>query len=212
MTEERKGTQLRTIQAAPADFTIREEEGTPTIEGYFAVYNSPYEIASGMSESIAPGAFQKSLSSDIRMLVNHDTTLVVGRTAAHTMELRDDSHGLWAKALVNPKDSDAMNAHARVERGDVSQCSIGFEIIKEDTEFRDDGSVHWTILEAELREVSICTFPAYKETNVSARSKDRDEAVRRINDAWREKMTRRLKHGTETDATPEEDQRQKEGA
>lgn len=203
---ERDKTQLRMIKASPAEFTVREEEGTPTVEGYFAVYDSVYEIAPGMSESIAPGAFQKSLSGDIRMLVNHDTTLVVGRTSAHTMELRDDSHGLWAKALVNPKDTDAMNAHARVERGDVSQCSIGFNIIREDTEFRDDGSIHWTILEAELREVSICTFPAYEETNVSARSRDRDEAVRRKNEAWREQMRRRLKHGTETDASTEEDQ------
>lgn len=206
MNDKRAGLQLRTIQAAPTEFTVREEEGTPTLEGYFAVYDSVYEIAPDMTESIAPGAFQNSLSGDVRMLVNHDSTLVVGRTSAHTMELRNDSHGLWAKALVNPKDTDAMNAHARVERGDVSQCSIGFNIIREETDFRDDGSIHWTIQEAELREVSICTFPAYRETNVSARSKDRDEAIKRRNEAWRMEMKRRLKHGTETDASAKEDQ------
>ena len=201
MNDERLKPQTRTLAGLPVKYEARSEGGDPVIEGYFAVYNSLYEIAPGMSESIAPGAFQNSLSGDIRMLINHDTTLVVGRTAAHTLELRDDSHGLWAKAPVNPKDSAAMDAHARVERGDVSQASIGFEIIKEDTEIREDGSVHWTIREAKLAEVSICTFPAYQETNIAARSQQRDEIIKRENAAWKIKMKERLHHGTEsTDA------------
>ena len=193
----RTGSQIRQVNAVPTDFEVREENGAPTLEGYFAVYNSIYEIAPGMTESIAPGAFEKSLSDDVRMLVNHDTTLVIGRTAAGTMELRDDTRGLWAKAVINPKDSDAMNAHARVERGDVSQCSIGFEIVNEDAEYRDDGSVHFTINEARLFEVSVCTFPAYQETNVTARMHDREQVILRRNKAWRESMKERLKHGTE---------------
>lgn len=173
--------------------TRAEDDGRLIIEGYFAVYNSVYDIAPGMSESIAPGAFEKSLANDVRALVNHDTTLVIGRTAAHTFELRDDSHGLWGRIVINPKDSDATNAHARVERGDVSQCSIGFAINREDTEIREDGSVHWTIREAELYECSICTFPAYEETNVSARAKDKADYEKRQAEAWREKMKKRLK-------------------
>ena len=185
----------RQTRSIPIDYEVRSEDGDPVIKGYFAVYNSVYEIASGMSESIAPGAFQNSLSGDIRMLINHDTAMVVGRTTAHTLELRDDSHGLWAKAAVNPKDSAAMDAHARVERGDVSQASVGFEIIKEDTEIREDGSIHWTIREAALHEVSICTFPAYEETNIAARSAQRDDIQKRERQAWQEKMKERLHHG-----------------
>ena len=188
----------RQTRSIPVNYEMRSEDGNPVIEGYFAVYNSLYEIASGMSESIAPGAFQNSLSGDIRMLINHDTAMVVGRTTAHTLELRDDTHGLWARAAVNPKDSAAMDAHARVERGDVSQASIGFEIIKEDTEIREDGSVHWTIREAVLHEVSICTFPAYEETNISARTKEAADVKERALVAWRETMKRRLSHGSES--------------
>lgn len=200
-TEANMERRIRTLAGSPVKCEVRSEGGDPVIEGYFAVYNSTYEIAPGMSESIAPGAFQNSLSGDIRMLINHDTTLVVGRTAAHTLELRDDSHGLWAMASVNPKDSAAMDAHARVERGDVSQASIGFEIIKEDTEIREDGSVHWTIREARLHEVSICTFPAYEETNIAARSAQKDELIKRENAAWKIRMKERLRNGTEsTDA------------
>ena len=189
---ERNERQTRSI---PVNYKMRSEGDDPIIEGYFAVYNSVYEIAPGMSESIAPGAFQNSLSGDIRMLINHNTAMVVGRTTAHTLELRDDSHGLWASAAVNPKDSAAMDAHARVERGDVSQASIGFEIIKEDTEIREDGSIHWTIREAILHEVSICTFPAYEETNIAARSKQREDIHQRELQAWRDQMKARLNHG-----------------
>lgn len=188
----RSEIQTRTLKGFSTDYTARSDDGNPVIEGYFSVYNSVYDIAPGMSESIAPGAFHNSLSNDIRMLVNHDTTLVVGRSSAGTLTLRDDTHGLWASAQVNPKDSAAMDAHARVERGDVSQASIGFNIIHEDTEIREDGSVHWTITEAELVEVSVCTFPAYTDTNVSARSKQKEEIEKRKLSAWKEQAKARL--------------------
>lgn len=193
--------QLRQLRPINGQYQTREEAGNLVIEGYFAVFDSTYDLAPGMSESIAPGAFASSLAGDIRALVNHDSTLVVGRTTAGTLELREDSAGLWGRIEINPKDTDATNAYARVERGDVTQCSIGFEIIREDTDIREDGSVHWTIRELKLWEVSICTFPAYRETNVSARSKEREEIMQRRQQAWREKMKGVLKNGIEsTDA------------
>lgn len=190
----------RQVRSIPSEFTTREDGDDLIIEGYFAVFNSNYEIAPGMSESIAPGAFSNSLSGDIRALINHDTTLVLGRTAAHTLELREDNRGLWGRVSINPNDSDAMNARARVMRGDVSQCSIGFNIRSEDTDIREDGSVHWTIREADLMEVSVCTFPAYEETNISARSDQRDEVKKRARQAWQEQMKKKLK-GDHNDGT-----------
>ncbi len=186
---DRKMVQMRSIAS---NFQTREDGENLRIEGYFAVFNSNYEITSDMSESVAPGAFTNTLADDIRALVNHDTTLVLGRTSAHTLELREDEHGLWGSISINPKDSDAMNLYERVKRGDVSQCSFGFDIIKEDTEIREDGSMHWTIREVKLYEVSCVTFPAYESTNIDARSKERDEMISRKNEAWRENMKRRF--------------------
>lgn len=180
-----------------SEFTTREDGEQPTIEGYFAVFNSTYDMGFDMSESIAPGAFAKALSNDVRALINHDTTLVLGRTSAHTLELREDSHGLWGKITINPKDSDAMNLYERVKRGDVNQCSFGFNIVNEETEFRDDGSVHWTITEADLHEVSVCTFPAYEETAVSARAHDLEEIKKRKAEKWRTEMMSKLKGAKE---------------
>lgn len=183
----------RQIRSVTTEFMTREDGDNLAIEGYFAVFNSNYDIAPGMSESIAPGAFASSISGDIRALINHDTTLVLGRTKANTLQLREDSHGLWGHIDINPNDGDAMNLYNRVKRGDVDQCSFGFDIRSEDTDIREDGSIHWTIKDVELHEVSCCTFPAYTETNISAREHDRDAIKKRERDAWRQKMITKLK-------------------
>ena len=191
---ERNERQLRSVAT---QFTTRQDGETPHITGYFAVFNSNYEIAPGMSESIAPGAFSRTLANDVRALINHDTTLVLGRTKAHTLELREDERGLWGDISINPNDGDAMNLYERVKRGDVDQCSFGFEIISEETDFREDGTIHWTITEINLFEVSACTFPAYEATNISAREAQRDDLTARRLAAWKERMKGVLKDGTE---------------
>ena len=115
----------RTVRSIPSEFSTREDGDSHIIEGYFAVFNSNYEIAPGMSESIAPGAFSNTLSNDVRALINHDTTLVLGRTKANTLQLRETERGLWGRIDINPNDVDAMNLYQRVKRGDVDQCSFG---------------------------------------------------------------------------------------
>lgn len=206
---------LRQLRSVATKFETREEireETTdemheervkvkiPHISGYFASFSDVYEIAPGLTESIAPGAFSRTLGGDIRALVNHDTTLVLGRTKAHTLELKEDEHGLWGDITINPNDVDAMNLYERVKRGDVDQCSFGFEIVSEETEVRPDGSVHWTLKDVDLFEVSACTFPAYKDTNISARCAERDEIKARELEAWKNKMKEAVKHGSQDPA------------
>lgn len=174
---------IRSINSAK--FETRDENGNLYIEGYFSVFNSNYQLWEGATESIEAGAFRDTISGDVRALINHDTTLVLGRTTAHTLELREDSHGLWGRILINPNDSDAMNCYERVKRGDVTQCSFGFDILDEETEFFEDGSVHWTIKSVKLYEVSVCTFPAYESTDVSARKKDFEAIQQRKSEEWK---------------------------
>ena len=185
--------EIRQMRSVASEFQTREDGEDLKIEGYFAVFNSIYDIGAGMSEEVAPGAFSETLSGDIRALVNHDTTLVLGRTSAHTLELREDTRGLWGSISINPNDTDAMNLYQRVKRGDVSQCSFGFDILEEDTEVRENGDVHWTIKKVKLYEVSCCTVPAYESTNISARSEERDRLLERKAEAWRTKMKERIK-------------------
>ena len=183
---------IRQLRSDASQFQVREAEGDLSIEGYFSVFNSIYELWPGATESVAPGAFSETLGDDIRALVNHNDTLVLGRNKAGTLELREDSHGLWGKIKVNPNDSDAMNLYERVKRGDVNQCSFGFMIEAEETEFREDGSIHWTIRKVKLFEVSVCTFPAYEATEVSARKADYEEIQKKKKKKWRAEMHAKL--------------------
>lgn len=174
------------------DFTTRDENGEMVIEGYFAVFNSPYEIIKGGIETVAPGAFTDALDGDVRALINHDTTLVLGRTTAGTLTLEQDEIGLWGRIVINPNDGDAVNCYERVKRGDVSQCSFGFDITEENTDILPDGTTHWTIVKVRLHEVSVVTFPAYDATFVQARAA---EVEARKAEAWKAIMMNKLKGG-----------------
>ena len=186
-------TQERQTRTHEGAFQTREEGGERRIEGYFAVFDGTYEMWPGASESIDPHAFDDALTDDVRVLVDHDSRLVLGRTSAHTAELRVDEHGLWGSVLINPEDTDAMNCYARNKRGDVTQASFGFDILDEDTEYRQDGSVHWTIKRGKLWEVSVCTFPAYRETELKARRDDYTEVRKRQTEVWKNKLLERLR-------------------
>lgn len=195
----------RRMKTCETKFTTREQSGVPTIEGYFALFNSIYDMGGGMTESIAEGAFTSSMQNDVRALTNHDTTLVLGRTSANTLYLTQDDKGLYGSITINPNDSDAMNLYERVKRGDVNQCSFGFDIRSEDTDIKENGDVHWTIKDVDLYEISCCTFPAYEETAISARANQKEEMEKRRREAWRAKMKERLNNGTESTHVEKED-------
>ncbi len=190
----------RQVRAQLTRFEVREENEQLHISGYFSVFGDTYEIGPGMTESVDRHAFDNTLGGDIRALTNHDTTLVLGRTKAHTLDLRVDEHGLYGDVVINPNDQDAMNLYERVKRGDVDQCSFGFNIVSEETEFRDDGSIHWTITEVELHEVSVCTFPAYEDTNVSAREAQREQLRGNRLADWKQAAKARINKEDKTNA------------
>ncbi|MFA6808603.1 MAG: HK97 family phage prohead protease [Eubacteriales bacterium] len=186
-----KELQTRSLQTK---LKTRAEEDEMIIEGYFAVYNTETELWPGAFEEIAPGAFDNTLSNDIRALINHDTSLVLGRTKAGTLELKTDSRGLWGRIKINPNDTDAVNLYERVKRGDVDQCSFGFNIISEETDYREDGTIKWTIKEVDLHEVSVCTFPAYEETSVQARHKQVEQYKQKQLELRKNKLKERLRN------------------
>nr|DAI11031.1 MAG TPA: prohead serine protease [Caudoviricetes sp.] len=188
--------EMRQIRGTESKFKTRanEETGDMYISGYFSVFNSNYEIWAGGSESIDPAAFDETLEEDIRCLIDHKSRLVLGRNTAGTLELRTDDTGLWGEVKINPKDQDAVNLYERVKRGDVNQCSIGFDILEEEfTENKETGAVHWTIKKVKLYEVSVVTFPAYEDTGVSARQKQAEEIKKRQQEKWRADLKARMK-------------------
>ena len=185
--------QQRQVRCVAQQFQTRSANDDLFIEGYFSVFNSEYPLWEGASEIVKPGAFTNSVSGDVRALINHDSSLVLGRTKAGTLTLRQDERGLWGSIKINRDDLDAMNLYARVQRGDVDQCSFGFDIKRETFVDLGDGKCRWEIEEVDpLYEVSVCTFPAYTETSVSARKQDLAEIEKRRAEAWRSDMKKKL--------------------
>ena len=184
----------RQVRCMAQKFDTREADGGDLfIEGYFSVFNSPYELWEGATEIIKPGAFSNCLSQDVRALINHDSTLVLGRTRAGTLTLKQEERALWGSVKINREDGDAMNLYARVQRGDVDQCSFGFNIKRETFVDLGGDQYRWEIEEVDpLYEVSVCTFPAYQETGVAARQKELEDIQKRQADAWKQTMKNRI--------------------
>lgn len=182
--------QTRTLNAP---FETREENGRHYIEGYFAVFDEAYEIAPHIIERIEPTFFDSSMSGDVRALINHNTDLVLGRTTAGTLTLSKDDHGLYGRIEINPDDTDAMNVYARVKRRDVTQASIGFEIIDESGQTLPDGTFETRLKDGILYEVTVCTFPAYLTTELSARAKDLEAEKARAHELYKKNLIERMK-------------------
>jgi phage prohead protease, HK97 family len=185
--EKRKQYQVRDLELNTTD-----EAAEKTISGYFIVFNSETELYDGVFEEIAPESFDGVDLSDIRALIDHDTAKVLGRTKAGTLSLNVDEKGVYGEIKINENDSEAMALYSRVQRGDVDQCSFGFNILDEEMEIREDGSYKFTIKSIELFEVSVVTFPAYADTAVEARNKQIESMEQREFLAKKSKLEEKL--------------------
>lgn len=183
---------------------IREEGGKRYLEGYFAVFGEQYQVWDGWVETIERGAFAEYLAGgeDVKVLWNHDSNIVLGSTGNGTATLREDEIGLFGTVEINENDQEAVNAYARIARGDVNGCSFGFEIDRQEEWWDEQGVYHTKILRVDpLYEVSPCTFPAYKATSITARNgeklnqarEDYEQAKNKKQERWRESMRKRLK-------------------
>jgi HK97 family phage prohead protease len=150
------------------DFEVRETPDGMTLTGYAARFNQPSEPM-GFVERIAPGAFKRSLSSrnDIKLLWNHDSSMVLGSTRAGTLRLYEDDMGLRVEAML-PDTTAGRDAKVLIQRGDVTGFSFGFTVPPQGDTWNTDGTER-TLNSVRLLEVSAgVAFPAYPSTNGSA--------------------------------------------
>ena len=156
-------------------------KGTGTLSGYAATFNNLSNDLGGFKERIAPGAFSSALkkNADVRCLVNHDPSLILGRTKAGTLTLREDSVGLSFDCEL-PDTSTGRDIRTLIQRGDISQCSFSFQCGEGDDEYQNDMDENGkfmpirTIRNLNLFDVSAVTYPAYEQTSVSARAANYD--------------------------------------
>jgi uncharacterized protein len=148
---------------------LRVKPSSNTLTGSIAVFNSMSEDLGGFRELLAPGCFSSSMGSDIRALVNHNSSACVGRTKAGTLRLVQDDNGLQFECDL-PDTTAARDLKVSCERGDVTGCSFGFICTADDWAATEQGTVR-TVKDVELFEVSVgVTFPAYEDTHAQLRS------------------------------------------
>jgi len=160
-----RDVEFRTVEVGGLDLRVVDDAEQPMrFAGYAAVFNSPSEPLPFI-ETIAPGAFRRSLKSgsEKRMFLNHNTDQVLGSTKAGTLSLSEDERGLWVEADL-PETTYGRDLSVLMQRGDVHSMSFGFSVPKGGDAWSDDGTSR-ELREVILHEVSVVTgFPAYPAT------------------------------------------------
>lgn len=161
-----------------AGLELREEgakDGSiATLVGYAAVYNTLSVDLGGFRELIRPGAFKRSLDrgDDVRAFAHHSSPMIVGRRSAGTLVIAEDDKGLRTEIKV-PDTTAGRDLVVSVKRGDLTGMSFEFRKIKDEwSKLNKDGDNVYRreLIDVDLYEVSVVTWPAYLDTNVEARS------------------------------------------
>nr|WP_277581556.1 MULTISPECIES: HK97 family phage prohead protease [Staphylococcus] len=139
------------------------------VEGYALRFNTLSNDLGGFVETISPQALKDTDLTDVRCLIDHDSSKVLGRTASETLSLNIDDEGLYFRCQL-PDTSYSRDLYENIRLGNINQCSFGF-ILDEDgdtIEKRDDGLFKRTLNKIKsLFDVSVVTFPAYQDTDVA---------------------------------------------
>ena len=136
------------------------------LTGYAAIFGQLSEDLGGFREKIRPGAFRRTLQAgaDVRCLLNHDPSLLLGRSTAGTLRLNEDSRGLHYEVDL-PDTQVGRDLFTSVSRGDITQSSFGFKCVSDTWPSRDMRE----LVDVDLFDVSPVTYPAYRNTAVGVR-------------------------------------------
>ena len=154
---------------APTEFEVRQSDsGGAVIEGHAAVFNRLSRNLGGFVEQIDPSAFDKTLGDnpDVRALINHDPSLLLGRTRSGTLRLSKDNIGLHYEVDV-PDRSDARDLMVSMERDDINQSSFAFFLIDDEWGQTEQEFPLRTVTAVSIHngDVSPVTYPAYDDAD-----------------------------------------------
>ena len=156
-------------------------------------------------EIIEPGALNGTDLTDVRFLVNHDTSKIpLARSRKNngnsTMQLVVDSQGLQIFATLDTENNaDARALWSAVNRGDITGMSFMFSINGRSWENEESDHPTRRITSiGSVVEVSACTFPAYPTTSINARSEnDALESARLELESLRERRAKEVETSDE---------------
>ncbi len=143
-----------------ANLTLKGVSGDGSFSGYASLFG---EVDLGR-DTIVSGAFSKSLKArgapGVRMLFQHDPAEPIGTWKV----IREDERGLYVEGVLSPGVARAREVHALMKSGALDGLSIGFRTVRARS---DKGSGVRRILEADLWEISVVTFPMLPAARVS---------------------------------------------
>lgn len=183
------------------NFEIRAEqrESGNIITGRPIVYESRTNLG-WCDEIIERGALDEADLTDVRFLVNHNTSMIpLARSRRNngnsTMKMTADAEGLFLDfvKLDTENNMDARALYSSVQRGDITGMSFMFSI--DDEEWEDLESDHPTRRIRKIGsvvEVSAVTFPAYESTEINARGKEALDNARQAMEIAKQKRERSL--------------------
>jgi len=148
----------------------RETETESKGIGHFLVFNQETELWPGFREKIDPGALDDVMNDDVRVLVNHDSNLIVARTKSGTAKISKDEIG-GVIEWTFPDTTAGRDLKENMKNGNIDGMSFGFTV-KDDKLERNTqtGEVTRTILKLErLYDASPVVFPAYTQTDTQLR-------------------------------------------
>jgi len=178
------GEERRDLVLSDAGVTVADPSGTDArrFGGHAALFNVRTAIGNprtvGFYESVAPGAFTKTLGeTDARFLIDHSSYHVVSRASAGTLTLSQNTRGLYTDSVLDQRLSYVNDLVANLDNGNIRGMSFGFQVMKDDWAEEEERSASGdpvavevrTIREVKLIEVSAVTFPAYEETDAGLR-------------------------------------------
>ena len=135
-----------------------------TAGGRFSGYASLFGEPDLGKDVIERGAFSRSLQergvAGIRMLFQHDPASPLG----HWVTLKEDARGLYVEGQFAPGVSKADEVRRLMKARALDGLSIGFQTVRAKRDART-GIRH--ILEADLWEISVVTFPMLPSARVS---------------------------------------------
>jgi HK97 family phage prohead protease len=156
----RRRLEVRNLSGGPG--TLVNIDGAPVI------YNQPYavrDILGEFTETMMPGVASHLLkTADVRFLVNH-SGLPLARTTAGNLKLSDSQTALRFSATVDRRQNTAADLVIAIERGDVSQMSVGFLV---ETDSWDEEFTQRTVTRlSSLNDISAVTFAASPSTTIA---------------------------------------------
>lgn len=171
MSKKMKKTSDKEIRAI-GEMRAEGDADNRKIVGHAAVFDTPADIGGLFLEQIRKGAFEDAIKEDdVRALIDHDSSLILGRNKSGTLKLSEDATGLRVEIEV-PDTQVGRDLITSMERGDISQMSFGFSMRGGVEEWDDSGDVPLRTIEkvGRLLDVSVVTFPAYEDAQAAVRS------------------------------------------